>query len=295
MREMFYLEKLSKSKSAKKLVVALAAMSLLGMLALTAGCGGEKKEPAKAAAASSSSAGKKKIVLGSTGILAKWTQTKEGSKENGGLEGYDIDVWNEIAKRNNFQLEWKVAEFQALFGMLDSGDITTIANEVTTNPQRLEKYVFTDTYAYDGYVFVLKKGITPTGLPWFKGKKVCVEAATNPRLVCEDMNKKDNVGMEIGYLDGQSTLLPAVANGSYDAAFMIKTAAYIGIHDLKMDLQDWDPHYKTLPICYPLKKTKENEELKATINKTLAAMHKDGTLKKLSVKWFGEDVTVDKK
>ena len=82
---------------------------------------------------------------------------------------------------------------------------------------------------------------------------------------------------------------------SYDAAFMIKTAAYIGIHDLKMDLQDWDPHYKTLPICYPLKKTKENEELKATINKTLAAMHKDGTLKKLSVKWFGEDVTVDKK
>ena len=29
----------------------------------------------------------KKIILGSTGVLAKWTQTAEGSAENGGLEG----------------------------------------------------------------------------------------------------------------------------------------------------------------------------------------------------------------
>lgn len=274
-------------KMSKKGLLALLTVVMMVMLA---GCGGE---PKKEAAASDGSA-KQKIVLGSTGILAKWTQTVEGSKANGGLEGYDIDVWNEIAKRNNFELEWKVAEFQALFGMLDNGDITTIANEVTTNPQRLEKYMFTDTYAWDGYVFVVKKGVQPTGLDWFKGKKVCVEAATNPRLVCEDMNEKQKVGMEIGYLDGQATLLPAVANGSYDAAFMIKTAAYIGIHDLKMDLEAWDPQYKTLPICYPLKKTPENEKLQATINTTLKQMHADGTLKKLSEKWFGEDVTDEK-
>ncbi|WP_302326359.1 transporter substrate-binding domain-containing protein [Enterocloster lavalensis] len=235
----------------------------------------------------------KKIILGSTGVLAKWTQTAEGSAENGGLEGYDIDVWNEIARRNNFELEWKVAEFQALFGMLDNGDITTIANEVTTNPERLEKYDFTDTYAYDGYVFVVKKGSAPDSLDWFKNKKICVEAATNPRLVLEDMNEEKAMGIEIGYLDTQSVLLPAVDNGTYDGAFMIKTAAQIGIDDLGMDLEQFDPQYKVLPICYPLTRTDENAVLKETINATLKEMKEDGTLAELSNKWFGQDVTVE--
>lgn len=59
-----------------------------------------------------------------------------------------------------------------------------------------------------------------------------------------------------------------------------------------MDLAIFDAKYKTLPICYPMKKTQENDQLKETINKTLADMKSDGTLKKLSEKWFGEDVTV---
>ncbi len=250
-----------------------------------------EKEGAKETESTAFAGEKKKIVLGSTGVLAKWTQTAEGSAENGGLEGYDIDVWNEIAARNNFELEWKVAEFQALFGMLDNGDITTIANEVTTNPERLEKYDFTDTYAYDGYVFVVKKGSAPDSLDWFKNKKICVEAATNPRLVLEDMNEEMAMGIEIGYLDTQSVLLPAVDNGTYDGAFMIKTAAQIGIDDLGMDLEQFDPQYKVLPICYPLTRTDENAELKETINATLKEMREDGTLAKLSDKWFGQDVT----
>ncbi|WP_180994702.1 transporter substrate-binding domain-containing protein [Clostridium sp. chh4-2] len=296
-----------------------AALCACGMVLALSACGkaeaagdtapqttaeaGKTTEAEKTTAADSSVAGeaasestqptgeKQKIILGSTGVLAKWTQTAEGSKENGGLEGYDIDVWNEIAKRGNFELEWKVAEFQALFGMLDNGDITTIANEVTTNPERLEKYDFTDTYAYDGYVFVVKKGTAPDSLDWFKGKKICVEAATNPRLVLEDMNEEKAMGMEIGYLDTQSVLLPAVDNGTYDGAFMIKTAAQIGIDDLGMDLEQFDPQYKVLPICYPLTKTEDNKQLMKTINSIIKDMKEDGTLAELSVKWFGQDVT----
>lgn len=288
-------------KSVKRWMAALCA----GTMVLTLGACQKPSEGAGTQAQTTAAAGEaaktgesgaaaqetQKIILGSTGTLAKWTQTADNSTENGGLEGYDIDVWNEIAARGGFELEWKVAEFQALFGMLDNGDITTIANEVTTNPERLEKYDFSDTYAYDGYVFVVKKGAAPDSLDWFKGKKICVEAATNPRLVLEDMNEEKDMGMEIGYLDTQSVLLPAVDNGTYDGAFMIKTAAQIGIDDLGMDLEQFDPQYKVLPICYPLRKTDENKALIEKINGIIEEMKSDGKLAELSAKWFGQDVT----
>ena len=105
------------------------------------------------------------------------------------------------------------------------------------------------------------------------------------------MNEEKAMGMEIGYLDTQSVLLPAVDNGTYDGAFMIKTAAQIGIDDLGMDLEQFDPQYKVLPICYPLTKTEENKQLMETINSIIKDMKEDGTLAELSAKWFGQDVT----
>ncbi len=263
-----------------------AAAAGVGTLfvAFAAGCGSSS-----APASSAGTQGKTKVVIGTTGSLAKWTQTAQGGS---GVEGYDIDVWNEIAKRNNWTIEWKVAEFQALFGMLDNGQLTTIANEVTTNPERLEKYKFSNTYAWDSYVFVTKPDYDGSnGMESFKGKKVCVEASTNPRLTLEKANEENHLGIEMGYLDSQAALLPSVANGQYDAAFMIKSAAYIGINELKYNMKAWESKYKKLPIAYPFRKTPDQDKIREAVNKTLDEMHKDGTLKKMSEKWFGEDMT----
>ena len=45
------------------------------------------------------------------------------------------------------------------------------------------------------------------------------------------------------------------------------------------------------PVAYPIRKTAENEELLKKINKILDGLREDGTLSKLSVKYFGEDLT----
>ena len=45
------------------------------------------------------------------------------------------------------------------------------------------------------------------------------------------------------------------------------------------------------PVAYPIRKTAENEELLKKINKILEGLREDGTLSKLSVKYFGEDLT----
>ena len=112
-----------------------------------------------------------------------------------------------------------------------------------------------------------------------------------PRLTLEKANEENHLGIELGYLDSQAALLPAVANGQYDAAFMIKSAAYIGLKELKYNMKAWESKYKKLPIAYVFRKTPDQDQMRETVNKTLDEMHKDGTLKKMSEKWFGEDIT----
>lgn len=281
----------SKGNRNRKWIACAAGLFLMAAAGL-AGCGtspsAEQKSEAAPATAASGTNGK--IIIGTQGMLAKWTQPSD-KQEDGGLEGFDIDVWKEIAKRNHMEIQWRVAEFSALWGMMDNGEIQTIANDTTTNPQRLEKYDFTEPYAYDGYVFLTKKGMGANSLDWFKSRKVCVVAGANPGFTLENIDKEKNLNLNIGYLDNAGALLPAVSNGTYDAAFTIKSNAYIGIHELGMPMETFDPKYKTLPICYAFTKTAKNQVLIQKINQTLQEMRADGTLKGLSVKWLGGDIT----
>ena len=47
--------------------------------------------------------------------------------ENDELVGYEVDIWKEIAKRNNLELNYTISsDVAGLFTMLDSGKIDTI-------------------------------------------------------------------------------------------------------------------------------------------------------------------------
>lgn len=41
--------------------------------------------------------------------------------------------------------------------MLETGKIDTISNQITTTPQRLEKYYFATPYVYDGAQIIVHK------------------------------------------------------------------------------------------------------------------------------------------
>lgn len=263
-----------------KKALALGAAGLAAAFVI-AGCG---------SGTGGSAQGKETITVGTEGVVPKWTQNS-GKSEDGGVEGYEIDVMKEIARRNNWNIKWQVGDFSGLFGMLDNKQIDTIASQVTITDERKQKYNFTNAYAYGSYVFVTKKEGAPKTVEWFKGKKVAVMAATNMQLALEDINEKDHMNLDIGHLDAEASVFPAVMNGTYDGAFCLSDAAYIAVKDLKMDLDIVDAHYKTLPIMYPFTKTEANDKRIAAINKTLSDMEGDGTLAKISNKWFGHDLS----
>ncbi len=77
--------------------------------------------------------------------------------EDDKLVGYEVDIWNEIAKRNGFELEYTTAQLSGLFGMLETGKIDTILSQITITDERKEKYDFTTPYMYNPGGWLINK------------------------------------------------------------------------------------------------------------------------------------------
>ena len=49
--------------------------------------------------------------------------------EKGELQGFEVDLWIEIGKRLDSDVEFVTAPFAGLFGMLKAGQLDTISNQ----------------------------------------------------------------------------------------------------------------------------------------------------------------------
>lgn len=251
-------------------------MAALCAAALLTGCG--KEEPHV-------------LTVGTTGQLAKYTQIDD----KGNLEGFEIDLWNEIARRMDRPVRFRTGALSGLWGMLDSGSLDSIANPTAATPERGEKYSFTVPYDYDPYVLVTPADApapSGDGIEAFQGSAVCVAAGTNLSMVLDQWNEAHGHPVQVGYLGDQSVLLPAVMDGTYRAAFMLRSGAEIAARDLHMKIHIYSSHIPVLPAVYAFRKDAAGEELSGQVSHVLEDMRNDGTLQRLSVKWFGADLTV---
>lgn len=265
--------------------IAALALCIAGATVGLTGCGGS-------GGTSSATKGGNEYIIGTTGTSAKWSENNENTGE---LQGFDIDVWNEIAKRNGWKIKYQVGDFSGLWGMLDNGQILTIAADTGVNKVRQEKYDFSHVYVYGGYVLMTKPDYPSKddGIKSFAGKTIAVMANSNMKLALEEQIEKFNIPITIMPVDEQSAVLMAVINGQADAGYVNRATGFIAINSLKMNLKAWDAKYKYMHVAYAFKRVPENKEIREKVSKTVDEMHLDGTLTKLSEKWFGADFSYD--
>lgn len=261
----------------KKIIALLTSAVLL--LSLT-GCSGSANEaPAPAE--------KTKVVVGTSASYYPWAY-----QENDEIKGFEMDVWNEIAARNNYELEFKLAKFSGLVGMLDAGEINTVAHQMSITEERLEKYNFSEPYAYSYYDFAVKNDSTIKTKEDLKGKKVGCWLGGNGEKTLREANDKYNLELDIVTFDG-APMEKEVELGRIDACWQgeIKTLSTIKENKLPVKLIG---EKLTFEInAYPFAKDESGEKLSQEVTAAINAMREDGTLAELSEKWFGVN-TVDK-
>lgn len=228
----------------------------------------------------------KVIKVGTSGGYHPFTFKNESDK----LDGFEIDVWNAIAEKIDYNIEFVVSDFSGLFGMLDTGRIDTIANQITITPEREKKYLFATPYVYSGAQLIVKDDNSDiVDLNSLKGKKVGVSLGSNYEQIIKKFDIDNDIEV-ITYQDFTGSLQD-VALGRIDAVMNDKLAGAINIIDSGLGLQLGGQPIKPLKNSFPFIVTDENRELVSIIDKAIHDLKNDGTLTDISNKWFGVEVT----
>ena len=151
-------------------------------------------------------------------------------KLGGGTEGFQIDVFTEVAKRMKRDITIDSVSFSTLIPGMQAGRYDFIAAPTTVTKERAENMLFTAGYLWTAYQFGIKKGSEPIK-DWadLKGKSVSVNMGT--------------------------------------------------------------PYETRAHWAAPVPKS--NPKLRAELQDTLDCMKKDGTIAKMSEKWFGRKPPAD--
>ncbi|MCK6265613.1 amino acid ABC transporter substrate-binding protein [Vibrio sp. ZSDE26] len=204
------------------------------------------------------------------------------------LQGFEVDLWDEIGKRNDYNVEYVTANFSGLFGLLETGRIDTISNQITMTDARKAKYLFADPYVVDGAQITVRKGNDAIqSIDDLEGKTVAVNLGSNFEQLLRNYDTDNKITIKT-YDTG---IEHDVALGRADAFVMDRLSALELIKKTGLPLQLAGEPFETIQNAWPFVDNAQGQKLQAEVNKALLSMREDGTLATISQKWFGADIT----
>lgn len=265
------------------------ALGVLTAAALLGGCGSDNK------AAGSAADGKTvvKTVISGTEAPLSWVD------EKGEKHGYEYDVLLEVNKRlKNYRLDIQAVPPETEDVMMESGDAKVATGGYFKNAQREQNFILPESPigASSLMVYVTKGNETK-----YKnleellkdGKKIVPLTANGGafRIITEWNKKHGNILTEIPVQSGVSVAerIKSIKEGQYDAYIIPNN---LGVEDLAAK-QGVTLVALTEPIkvnaTYVLVNKKE-DKLAGEINEALKSLRDDGTLAKISTKWYKDDL-----
>jgi cystine transport system substrate-binding protein len=262
---------------------AAAVVLSTAALALTA-CGGSSTGAAAgtgSSASGSSSASAGVLRVGTEGTYSPFTF--HDTKTNA-LTGYDVEVARAVGKDLGMKVEFSEVQWDAIFAGMDAGRYDVIVNQVSVTPERQAKYDFSTPYTVSGGAIITKADDSSiSSLADLKGKTTAQSSTSNWAQVA-----KDN-GAQVQAVEGFTQAVALVKQGRVDATVNDELAARNYLQTTKdKDVKIAGSAGSDTQQAIALPK---GSPLTPKVDKALADLQSDGTLAKISEKWFGTDVT----
>lgn len=267
----------------KKFIAVGAAVAALAMSALlVTGCSsnaGSSNASSSSASSDAQSALPDTLVVGFDNSYPPYGFIGE----DGEYTGFDLDLAQEVADRNDMQLEKMAIDWDAKDALLNQGDINCIWNGFTMEG-REDDYTFSDPYMLNEQVIVVKADSGITSAEDLAGKVVITQIDS----AALDMLEGDqaDLAQTFGRLDTIADYNNAFMNlqsGTVDAvACDLSIAAYqmAANPDLYVQLSE--------PLSsehYAVGFKKGDDALAKLVNDTLVEMYNDGTIKEICEKY----------
>lgn len=263
-------------------------LGVLTVAALLGGCGGDNKKEAAAG-------GKTivKTVISGTEAPLSWVD------EKGEKHGYEYDVLLEVNKRlKDYQLDIQAVPPETQDVMMESGDAKVATGGYFKNAQREQNFLLPESPigASSLMVYVLKGNENKYNSfeDVVKANLKLVPLTPNGgayRIVDEWNKKHGNLLKEIPVQSGVSAAerVKGLKEGQYDALIIPNN---LGVEELAAK-----QGVELAAIKEPIKVNatyvvvnKKEEKLAGEINAALKELRADGTLAKISTKWYKDDL-----
>ncbi|MCR5435955.1 MAG: amino acid ABC transporter substrate-binding protein [Treponema sp.] len=214
------------------------------------------------------------------------------TQADGTIAGYDIDLAKEAAKRLNLEFVAKPINWEAKDMELSSGSIDCIWNGFTITEERTKKMAFTPAYLDNDQVLVVRKDGKIKSLKDASSKVIAVQAGSSAEEAINDNKSFADSLRKIVYYEDNLIALTDLLAGGVDGVVMDSVVANYQITVSGDPLVVIDESLAKEGYGIGFRNDEKGKALRDKIVSTLKEMSEDGTVAKISEKWFGKDISV---
>lgn len=225
---------------------------------------------------------KGKITIAMEGAWRPWTY----HDESGALTGFDVEVGALIAKGLGVEAEFMETDWSAILAGVDAGRFDIACNGVGYTEERAQKYAFSDPYVYTETVLVVRADNEDIHSIADLAGKTTVNSPNSTYAI-----RAEQAGANVVYVDTLGETMLLLQQGRAEATINAKASVeeYLSEHpDAAIKIAATIPGE---PVCVPIRNDADSASLVEAINEVLRQAREDGTLARLSEKYFGLDLT----
>ncbi|UQY46091.1 glutamine ABC transporter substrate-binding protein GlnH [Erwinia sp. PK3-005] len=230
-------------------------------------------------AVSATAAEKKLIVATDTAFVP--FEFKQGDK----YVGFDIDLWDAVAKQLNLSWSLKPMDFSGIIPALQTRNVDLALAGITITEERKKAIDFSDGYYKSGLTVMVKANNDEVkGINDLNGKVVAVKSGTGSvdyakaHIKTKDLRQFPNI--DNAYMELGTNRADAVLHDTPNILYFIHTAGrgqFKAVGD-SIEAQQYG-------IALP----KGSDDLREKINGALKTLRDNGTYNTIYKKWFGTE------
>lgn len=237
-----------------------------------------------------SAASKNTLVVATSGTLYPTSYHDSKTKK---LTGYDVEVVRAIAKKLHKKVVFKEYSVDGMLTAVKTGKADMAVDDFAISPTRKKKFAMSIAFKHSFNSIIVRSSDNSGINSWadLKDKKAGGEAGTNYQRLAQQLGAKlvnyDNVSNDVYLRDLQDGKTDFIMNDYYLQKLALAANPNSGL--------------KIMPNMYfttnedgsgeGIIMSKDDPKLTKEVNSALKALLKDGTIKKLAMKFYGADVT----